>query len=183
MSTELAIRSSADLAQLDELEAILLGEAEATEVVDDPAEIQKEILRQLLSAESDEALEQVGSAIGWRELAGVPIELDSFKWRPSSYEEGAPVFFVVFGRRLDTGEKVALTTGSGNVLAQLTNMAKRGTLQGAVRSVEKADKPTRQGFTPYWLRSPSQAQIETAKEASGELDGELVEDGEVEVEA
>ena len=164
MATEIAVRKSSDLAALDELEGILLGEKDVPEIVDDPAEIQREIMAQLLAAESDEELEQVGNATGWRELAGVPMELHGFRFRPSTYEEGAPVFFVVDATRLDTGERVVLTTGSGNILAQLTNMARRGTLTGAVRMLEIADTPTKQGFRPNWLRTPTQAMIETAKE-------------------
>jgi len=160
MAQELAVRSHGDVAQLDELEQILLGEKELPEIVDDPAEIQREIMAQLLSAESDEELESVGSATGWRELAGVPMELHGFRWRPSSFEEGAAVFFVVAATRLDTGERVALTTGSGNVLAQLCNMARRGTLVGSIRTLEIADTPTKAGFRPNWLRTPTAAMID-----------------------
>ena len=170
MATEIAVRKSTDVAALDELEGILLGEKDVPEVVDDPAEIQREIMAQLLGAETDEELEQVGNATGWRELAGVPMELHGFRFRPSIYEEGAPVFFVVDATRLDTGERVVLTTGSGNILAQLTNMARRGTLTGAIRALEIADTPTKQGFRPNWLRTPTGPMIEAAKEkaATGE---------------
>ena len=164
MSQEIAVRKSSDLAQVTELEQILLGTKEVPDFVDDPEEIQKEIMAQLLAAESDEELEQMGTATGWRELIGVPIEIHGFRWRPSAYDEGAPVFFVVQGTRLDTGEKVVLTTGSGNVLAQLTNMARRETLVGAVRMLEPSDKPTKAGFTPYWLRTPTQPQVEASRE-------------------
>lgn len=164
MTQELVVRKSTDMAQLQELEKVLLGDAELPDVVDDPAEISREIMAQLLAAESDEELEAVGSATGWRELPGVPMELHGFRWRPSTYEEGAPIFFVVNATRLDTGERVVLTTGSGNILAQLCNMARRGTLVGAIRALEIADTPTRQGFRPNWLRTPTQAMIDSAKE-------------------
>ena len=170
MSNDLAVRKSTDVAQLDELEKILLGDAELPDVVDDPAEISKEIMAQLLAAESDEELESVGSATGWRELPGVPMELHGFRWRPSTDEEGAPLCFVGNATRLDTGERVVLTTGSGNILAQLCNMARRGTLVGAIRALEVSDTPTRQGFRPNWLRTPTQAMIESAKGASPEGD-------------
>jgi hypothetical protein len=164
MAQEIAVRKSTDVAQLDELERILLGDAELPDVVDDPAEISREIIAQLLAAESDEELEAVGQATGWRELPGVPMELHGFRWRPSTYEEGAPIFFVVNATRLDTGERVVLTTGSGNVLGQLTNMARRGTLVGAIRALEIADQPTKQGFRPNWLRTPTGTMIDAAKE-------------------
>lgn len=159
----IAVRKSTDVAQLDELEQMLLGTKDVPDVVDDPAEIQREIMAQLLDAKSDEELELVGQATGWRELPGVPMELHGFRWRPSTYEEGSPLFFVVDAVRLDTGQRVALTTGSGNILAQLTNMARRGTLVGSIRALEIADTQTKQGFRPNWLRTPSQAMIEDAK--------------------
>jgi len=166
MANDIAVRKSTDIAQLDELEKILLGDADLPDVVDDPAEISREIMAQLLAAESDEELEAVGQATGWRELPGVPMELHGFRWRPSSYEEGAPVFFVVNATRLDTGERVVLTTGSGNILAQLCNMARRNTLVGAVRALEVADQPTKQGFRPNWLRTPTDTMVTAAKEAA-----------------
>ncbi len=163
-SQAIAVRSSTDLAQLDELEAILLGEVEPPEVADDPTEISREIMAQLLAAESDEELEQMGTAIGWRELLGVPVQLTGFRWRPSAFDgadsegaKGPQVFFVIFGTRLDTGDRVTLTTGAGNVLAQLVNMARRQTLVGAIRSLKKADRPTARGYYPLWLETPESA--------------------------
>jgi hypothetical protein len=168
MTEAIAVRKSTDVAELDELEQILLGAKELPEVVDDPAEISREIMAQLLAAESDEELETVGSATGWRELAGVPVEIRGFRWRPSAYEEGAAIFFVVNAIRLDTGERVVLTTGSGNILAQLCNMARRGTLVGAVRALEISETTTKQGFRPNWLRTPPQAVVKaTGKAAAG----------------
>lgn len=143
------------MAQISELERILLTD-EMVEVVDDPAEMSREIVAQLLGAESDEELESFGNAIGWRDLQGVPMELHAFRWRPSDFagEGGASVYFVVEATRLDEGERVILTTGSRNVLAQLTNLAKRGRIPGAVRMLTKADKATRAGFYPLWLKTP-----------------------------
>lgn len=164
-TTDIAIRSSADLATLGELEDILIGAKEAPEVVDDPEEISREIVMQLLAAESDEELEAVGSAVGWRDLQGVPVEIRGFRWRPSSYEEGAPVFFIVQGIRMDNGDQVILTTGARNVLAQLCNMAKRGTLVGAVRVLRESEKPTARGYRPLWLVTPGSRPQEAAEEA------------------
>jgi hypothetical protein len=149
----IAVRGSSDLAQLEDLEKLLLS-GERPDVVDDPEEIGREIMMQLLAAESDEELESFGSATGWRDLEGVPVEIHGFRWRPSAYEEGANVFFVVNATRLDDGSRVVLTTGSQNVLAQLINMAKRGTLVGAKRMLTRAEKPTARGFYPLWLVTP-----------------------------
>lgn len=145
-----AVRGSSEIAQLDELERLLVS-GERTEVVEDPALMTRQVIEQLLAAESDEELFSSGQAIGWRNLLGLPVELNGFRWRPSSFEEGSNVFFVVFGKRMDNGEPVVLTTGASGILAQLVNLARRGRLVGAVVKMVEADKPTRSGYKPLRL--------------------------------
>lgn len=161
-SQAIAVRSSSDLATLDELKQILVSNQVEGQVVDDPEQISAEIVAQLLSATTDAELERVGTAEGWRDLIDVPVRLAGFRWRPSSFDEGSAVFFVVFGERLDTGEQVVLTTGARNVLAQLCNMAERGTLVGAVRAIRESDSPTRNGYRPLWLYTPEAAKADQA---------------------
>lgn len=157
-STELAVRSSNDLAAggdiLTELERVLITNEKVEPAEDDADAMAAEIVAQILSAESDDelALMQGGTAIGWREMLGVPVRLEGFRWRPSDFEEGSSLYFVVFGYRTDTGEAVILTTGSRNILAMLVNKAKRGVLSGSVVIATEADKVTRRGFRPLWLK-------------------------------
>lgn len=161
----LVVHSHADEASLRQLEEILsTGELEV-EIVDDPNEISRSIVQQLLAAEDDEALQDFGNAIGWRELLDVPVELQGFRWQRSTFEGegGAPVYFVVAATRLDTGDRVTLTTGSMNVLAQLTNMARRGTLVGGVWQLHQAENPTKAGYRPLWLVQP-----DSVKQAAAE---------------
>lgn len=159
-STDLAVRSSSDLAAmpdvLAELERILITNERVEDVAseDDADRIASEIIAQILAAGSDKELDMMqGGAIGWRDLLGVPVELIGFRWRPSSFEDGSSLFFVVLGNRLDTGDPVILTTGARNVLAQLVNRAQRGTLTGAIVKLVEAPKATRNGFKPLWLQS------------------------------
>lgn len=147
------LRSSSDVASISELEDALLTGELSGEVLSDPVEQQRQIIAQLLDAQTDDELENFGNAIGWRELMEVPIEIRNFRWLPSTYEEGPAVFMVVQGTRLDTGESVVLTIGGANVMAQLANLAKRDRLVGAIRELTEGTK-TRQGFTPLWLRTP-----------------------------
>lgn len=167
-STDLVERvySSTDLAQLVDLERILTAPADdmsvqVPDVSDDPEAISREIIAQLLAATSDDELEN-RKALSWRdELAGVPLELRSFHWRPSGFKDkdgtpqGQRVFFVVQAVRLDTGEFVTTTTGSANVLAAIVNLAKRGRIPGAIRQLEKLPE-TSNGFTPLALTTPAQ---------------------------
>lgn len=151
LTRAMVVRTSTDLAQIEELEQILTSNV-APDVVDDPEQMSAEIVAQLLAAESDADLE--GSPVPWGELEGVPFELRGFSWRPSDFEEGSAVYFIVRAVNRATGEFQLLTTGSRFVLAQLANMAKRGTLVGAVRELVKAERPTGRGFYPLRLRTP-----------------------------
>ena len=153
--TTLAVRTSSDLAALNELDEILRTfKAPAGVVESDPDAIQREIIAELLDAETDDELEFVGSAEGWATMEGIPVVIQGFRWRPSEYDKGAPVFAVVYATRVDDGTKVVLTTGAGGVLAQLHNLARRGRLPGAIRMLVRAAKPTKGGFYPLRLATP-----------------------------
>lgn len=171
---ELVTRSSQDLASLDDFDAILLGAKAATVVETDPEEIQRQIVAQLLAAESDEELEQFGNAIPWHTLEGVPMQIFGFRWRPSDYAEGSPVYVIVNAERLDTAERVVLTTGGLNILAQLSNLARRGRLP-AIRELKVSEKKTKAGFAPLWLVTPEAEKLRQAEE-NGRLAESLRDD-------
>lgn len=162
-SAEIVVHDDSSARSLDALDEILLTGELNVEIVDDPNEISRQIVAQLLSAKSDSELQNLGDATGWSELMGVPMELHGFRWQRSSFEgEGSPVYFIVKATRLDTGAPVTLTTGSLNVLAQLSNMARRGTLAGSVWALTQAETPTRNGYRPFWL-----VQVEARDRADG----------------
>lgn len=148
---QIAIRRGSDLSALDDLDSILLGGDFNVEVIDDPELISKQMIAEILAAENDDEAELTGSAQGWAELEGIPIEIRDFRWRRSDFEN-SDIYVVVFGTRMDFGENVILTTGSLNVVAQLSNLARRGRLP-AVRILTRADKPTKSGFYPMQLVS------------------------------
>lgn len=162
--TEIVVRSSTDLAEpgdvLAELERILVTNERVESIDDDPDKIAAEIVAAILAAENDEQLAAMmgGNAEGWRDLLEVPIQVEGFRWRPSDFELGASLYFVVFGTRLDTGDAIVLTTGSKNAMAQLVNKAKRGVLSGSVMKMHQAEKATARGFFPLWLVDLPQTQ-------------------------
>jgi hypothetical protein len=154
-TTVIAVRKSTDLAALDELDRILrTGVAPTEQVETDPDEIHRQIVAELLDAATDDELENVGSATPWQEMEGIPVTIQGFRWRPSEYKEGPPVFCVVFANRVDDGGRVVLTTGSAGVMAQLANLAKRERLPGAIRKLVRAEKPSKGGFYPLRLVTP-----------------------------
>lgn len=161
------VHGSSDLVSLDQFDQILLGMAEAPEMVTDPDDISRQIVMQLLAATSDEEL-TISKAVGWRELLDVPLDLQGFRWRKSDYEEGAPVYVLVSAFRLDTGEYLpAITTGSYNVLAQLSNLARRGQLPGAVWQLTESEKQTARGFKPLWLTKTPDEFVAAHRAAAG----------------
>src|SRR5215831_20330122 len=97
--TSLVPRPSSDVAALDELDRIILGGEFNVEIIDDPAQISRDMVAQLLAAETDEDLEIVGEAQPWQDLEGVPVEIHGFRWRPSDME-GTAVYLVINGTRL-----------------------------------------------------------------------------------
>ena len=175
-SKEITIRraSTATLAVVNELEQALLSGVAPVEVDRDPEDVQRELIEALLSAESDVELERL-EAEGWGEYEGVPFEILDFVWRPSTYDEGQPVFLVVRALRMDDGSPHVLTTGSAQVMAQLANLAKRDRLP-AIRELASAETKTR-GRTVYWLKTPDsiaeeRRQAAMAARAAGSGDGD-----------
>lgn len=152
-STAVAIHSSRDVSTLDEFDELLLT-GKRVELLDDPETMQRAILEQLLAATSDEELEPA-DPIGWRTLIGVPIELHSFSWRPSDFDEesSSNIYVIVRGRNLLDGSAVTLTTGARNVLAQLSNLARRDRFP-TVRAIKESEKATKRGYVPLWLYTP-----------------------------
>lgn len=152
------VTPSHDLASLDQFDEILRTGEYNVEIIDDPGEISRQIIDQLLAAKSDDELQAFGNAEGWREYLGVPMELRNFKWLRSTIEgDGLPIYAVVQATDLQAGEVRTLTCGSANVLAQLSNMARRGTLVGGVWMLVEAETKTRAGYTPLMLKQPPQA--------------------------
>lgn len=153
--------STATPALIDELETALLSGVAPNEVDRDPEEVQRELIAALLSAESDEELERV-EAEGWGEYVDVPFEILDFVWRPSTFDEGQPVFLVVRALKLDDGSPHVLTTGSAQVMAILANLAKRDRLP-AIRELRASE--TKSKRTVYYLATPDAIAEERRKAA------------------
>jgi hypothetical protein len=159
---ELAIRGVPTLETLDELTEILRGNQSANKVQSNSADTQKRIFEEHLNAEDDDALENVGSSIPWQELEGLPVEILGWDWQPTQVKgDGPPIFLVLDVRRLDTADKIVVTNGSWNIIAQVMNLTKRGMIPGAVRILEKGEE-TKSGGRPQRLVStPSEKRART----------------------
>lgn len=147
-SNALAIRTS------DELEAAIF-EGIDVEVIEDPVAVQREILRRIFAAETIGDLDETSGATPWRELLDVPIEVERVEVRRSRFQQGAAIFAVVHGYRLDEGEPVVLTTSGMNPLAKLLKAQSEGWLPWKVRMVTLAE--TANGYKPLDLVSAGSA--------------------------
>lgn len=154
-SQALVLYNSTNLEALDDFDEAVI-EGKRVEILDDPREIEKVILRQLQAAQSDFELEP-REAIGWQKLLGVPMEIRGFSWLPSDEkyvkEGGSTVYCATHATNLESGEPVVLTTGSKTVLIQLSNLAKRRRFP-CVRAMAERERPTQSGFHPLTLYTP-----------------------------
>jgi hypothetical protein len=139
-----------ELTLLDEVEKALMDPKAKISVAEssDPDAVISEIVAGIL--QSDDPLAQ-STAAGGRDILGVPILIESVDWRNSDFSgEGLGIFAVVHARD-QGGQKMAITCGGRNVLAQLYRLVKDGSLPVGVHFEES--KPTARGTTVLWLRA------------------------------
>lgn len=132
-----------------ELEALLF-EGPEIEVYQDPVEIQREILRRILSAQTPEQLRRVSQATPWQELEGEWVEVYDFRLRKSNFKAGAAVFAVVDSVVIETGEAVTLTCSGLNVLGTLVQHKRMGWLPWRWRLTKK-ERQSESGYDVLWL--------------------------------
>lgn len=153
--TTAAKGSSTEIVTLDDaqVEQVLRGELAAQDVqvmVQDPAQVQLDIIRRILDSESAEEVLGGRKPIGLKDCLGRAFSLNAVRWHKSAYDEGGlPVFAVLDITFLDDGESAVATTGSANVMAQAYRLAQIG-LPVDVKA-EEAAVPTAAGYRPQYL--------------------------------
>lgn len=110
-----------------------------------------EIIAQVLSAESVDEVLADHAAMGMRELIDVPIVIHTAKPLKSAYEANAPWFFYLDVERLDTKERIGVTTGAQTVIAQLVRVAMLDGYPFTCKPINATKKPTANGYWPYRL--------------------------------
>lgn len=92
---------------------------EREEVADDSTDAYRQIISQILNAETVEDVLTDTEAVSLQTLHGQVIEIDRFDIRESEYEQGSPVYLTIHGRDVTTGEPFIANCGNQRVLAQL----------------------------------------------------------------
>lgn len=113
-----------------------------------------EIVAQVLSADSVEEVLADHKAIGMRELLNVPLRIHSAKPLRSAFELGSPWFYYVECERLDTGQRIGVTSGAQTVIAQLVRIDMLDGFPCECMPMLSKGKPTVKGYWPYKLAFP-----------------------------
>lgn len=144
-----------DIVVLDDsqVELALRGELalEGIQVaIEDPQKVQLDIIARILTSEDADEVFRGQQAISGREALERPFTLHAVRWHKSKFAEGLPVFAVMDAAFLDNGERAAITSSAGNVMAQAFTLHKLNALPENVKLVE-SDHETAGGFKPQWL--------------------------------
>lgn len=149
--------TTTEIITLDEaqVEKALRGELAAEGVsiaIQDPRQVQIDIISRILESEDADAVFQGQTAISGRDVLGRAFTLKGVRWLKSKFDEGLPVFAVLDADMLDDGESLAITTSAGNVMAQAYVLAHKlpDGLPQNVKIVE-SEHDTAAGFRPQWL--------------------------------
>jgi hypothetical protein len=114
---------------------------------DDGAEL---IVLAILGAKSFDELDAPWNSAKSEELVGVEVAIGEITRHESTYADGLGIFLVVRGKRIDTGEDVAYSTGSVSVVAQLVRAYALGAFP-LYTILHKSDRPTAKGYYPLHL--------------------------------
>jgi hypothetical protein len=146
MTDELAVRDPVDLTEWREL----MPDIDAV-IVEDPDAIALEIAKRILSATTADDVLAPQQTTPAEDVLGVPVEVRGVRWNPSAYNGGPGAYAVIDAVRVDTGEVLAISCGSRNVIVQLYRLVKLGALPRQVVIV-RVSKPTSSGYYPMWLQ-------------------------------
>lgn len=146
-----------NLVTLDEtqVEQALKGELSAEGIaitVEDPQQVQLQIIARILASEDADTVFGGRKAVAGKDVLDRPFVVHNVNWHKSAYSEGGlPVFCVIDAEMLDDGERVAITSGAANVMAQLFQLNRLGQLKNEKMKFAEAEKPTAGGYRPQWL--------------------------------
>jgi hypothetical protein len=116
-------------------------------------QISEQIIRRILSSTTaDEILGGAGTTPA-RDVLDVPFTLVDLHLNKSGIDGGALGMYAVLDGVNADGEKLAITCGASNVMAQAYQLRKIGALPVDV-VIRQSDKPTANGYHVMWLDKP-----------------------------
>jgi hypothetical protein len=129
------------------------AETETAEV--DADQVTLEIIGRILGAETVDDVLEGGGAVHARDMLNEPFNLLDVRFNRSDFEGSGPAFYALLVGVDNNGERVTITCGARNVLAQAWKLRDLNALPVAVM-LEEAERPTAKGYKPMWLsKAPS----------------------------
>lgn len=117
------------LANGDNLELAIMGQAELQVVESDPSIVAADFANRLLNAEDEDSVFGSDAPLGADDLLGVPLFIQNVRWAPSKMDgDGPNVFAIIGATRADDGEGVLITCGGQKVMLRLLAAGRRGLL-------------------------------------------------------
>lgn len=139
----------------EQIARLIAGTTDADELwaQQDPEEAARAIVARILSSEDEDAVFGLGAkATPADEVTDVPLIVRDVRFAASSFEAGPSVYALIDAVD-DSGEKLTVSCGSRNVMAQLHWLKVHGKLPtGYAVTISRAERATAGGFYPMWLR-------------------------------
>ena len=108
------------------------------------------IAEALFDASSPEELDQPWDSRDLSALLNMPVRIVGVRKAPSDYTHGPGFYLILDLVDLETGEKMAATTGAVGVMAQIVKAAAAGWIPLSV-VLREAQRPTKAGYKPQHL--------------------------------
>lgn len=134
MSDESEVVETAELVPFDNIAELLFNPDVVID--DDPERNRREIVQQILDAETADEVLADTEVTHARDYLGIPFNVLGFNLHTSAYADGPGVFAAIDAASME-GEKLVLTCGAVNVIAQLYRLAELGQLPRQVMLIEK----------------------------------------------
>jgi hypothetical protein len=131
-------------------EAIEALRGKVTVKIEDPAEIQRQMMERILDSENVEDILGRNAATHAQDMLDRPLMLNSVRYLRSKFKDGLPVFAVMEVTDGETGQPHAVTCSAQNVMTQAAMLWKLDALPIGV-VIRRAEEPTANGYYPLWL--------------------------------
>lgn len=121
----------------------------------DPEDASVAIIAEVLAADTLDDLIGSRDTVSSKNYVGVPFTLTAVKFQRSTLDGEGPGFYAVLSGADADGQKVVITSGARQIMAQAWKMRDKGWLPADVQ-VGQSARPSAAGFFPQWLeRAPA----------------------------
>jgi hypothetical protein len=116
----------------------------------DADEVSMQIIARILKATSVDDILEGSGAVHARDFVGVPFTLTDVRFNKSDFQDAGPAFYALLEGADGNGERVTITCGARNVIAQAWKLRDMGALPVQVQLGE-SERPTAKGYKVLWL--------------------------------